>query len=185
MLVLAAGPVVAQSPATGRLLVATADLPDPNFAESVLLLLHHDAEGSLAIFINRPTWVAPADAFSELGRFENYGGRVFLGGPIALTQLLMLVHSPPDGSLEGADIVDDVHVSTDLGLLDGPFSGANESTVRLYAGYAAWGPGQLEAEIASDSWKVVPGRAEYIFSSDPLKLWERLSSPEPEFVVKE
>jgi putative transcriptional regulator len=174
---------LAQTPAAGTLLVASPDLPDPNFTETVLLLLHHDDNGSLAIFVNRPTWVEPGAAYAGLGLPASYTGRVFLGGPIEPGQLLMLVRSPPD-TIESTAIVGDVHLSADVAALSGAaFAGATDSRVRLYAGHVAWGRGQLEAEIASGGWKVVDARAEDVFSADPLELWERLSGPGRELVV--
>lgn len=163
----------AQAPAAGRLLVATPALDDPNFTESVLLLIEHSEEGSLAIFINRPTWIDAFETFPELPPLANYAGTLFLGGPLAPTQLVVLLRSAPGPEIESLSVFGDVHLTADLAVLDeAPFAGAGDETVRVFAGHAAWAPGQLEEEIDDGAWRVVQAGAELVFDSDPLGLWQ-------------
>jgi putative transcriptional regulator len=176
----------AQSPAptTGALLVATDDMLDPNFRESVLLILHHGEDGSLAVLINRPTNLDPAQTFAETASFAGYSGQVFLGGPIGPTQLLMLTRAPPADLAKGPPIVGDVYVGLDPETFDEAIGGSSDAhRVRFFAGHAAWAPDQLDQEVAEGSWRVIPGRADLVFAEDPLSLWARVVDAEPGLVV--
>jgi putative transcriptional regulator len=176
----------AEAPAAGRLLVATEQLSAPEFAQSVVLLLHYDSDGALGIVINRPTWVAPATAFpDDLGYMSDYKGHLYLGGPLARSHLLVLVRAPETPPTAGRRIVDDVYISTDPAYLRKAVgSDPDEKNLRLYAGHAAWQPGQLEQEIALGNWKVLPASADLVFSAKPLKLWQQVLSTEPQLIVQ-
>ena len=173
---LLAGAAGAQAPADGTLLVATSQLTDRNFAESVLLMLHHGEDGSLGILVNRPTNLRPADVFADESPLDDYVGELFLGGPIGPDRLLFLLRAPAPGVLESAPVVDDVYVSADPGVLAALARGPlDPSRARIYAGHAAWGPGQLDAEIAAGSWRIVPGSSAWVFAEQPLALWRELA----------
>ena len=181
---LLAGAAEAQTPASGSLLVATGELTDRNFAESVLLIIHHGEDGTLGILINRPTSLRPAAVFADIPAIEGYDGTLFLGGPVGPNQLLMLLRAPPAGMLDGPPVVGDVYVSADPAGLDALGEApADASRVRLYAGHAAWGPGQLETEIGAGAWRVVAGRAEWVFAAEPLDLWRQLARERAELIV--
>jgi putative transcriptional regulator len=166
----------AQAPNAGTLLVSTGALEDPNFAESVLLMIHHDNDGSLALLVNRPTNLAPSRVFPDEPALARYSARLFLGGPLAPQQLLVLLRDPPPEVADGSPVLDDVLLSADPEVLDSlDARSIGTDRVRLFAGHAAWGPGQLDAEIATGSWRVVPGRAELVFAREPLELWQELT----------
>lgn len=182
--VLLAGAADAQTPVSGSLLVATSELTDRNFSESVLLIIHHGEDGSLGVLINRPTNLNPAAVFPDEPALERYDGTLFLGGPVGPSRLLMLLRAPAPGLLEGPPVVGDVYVSADprqLGDIDD--AELDATRVRLYAGHAAWGPGQLESEIGAGAWHVVAGRADWVFSIEPRDLWRRLARAGSELVV--
>lgn len=162
---------MAQVPATGRILVATPALADPNFSETVVLLVHHGEDGSLGVFLNRPTWVDGADPFPDLAVLEEQTRTLFLGGPVQMTQLLILTSSAR--TTEGlSPLLDGVQLTTDIALVTDTLRGSADS-LRLFAGHTAWATGQLEAEIDDGYWRVVDGSAALIFSDDPANLWER------------
>jgi putative transcriptional regulator len=165
----------AQVPDAGSLLVATPALADPNFAESVLLMVHHDDDGSIGILVNRPTNLDPASVFPDVPALARYQSNLYLGGPVGPTQLLLLLRAPAAGRVQGPPLIDDVYVSADPSVLDGyPEASIDATLVRLYAGHASWGPGQLEDEIARGDWHIVPGRAELVFTGEPLELWRQI-----------
>jgi putative transcriptional regulator len=177
------GTLQAQTPASGTLLVSTA-LTDRNFAESVVLMVHHDDDGSLGILVNRPTNLRPVAVFPEEPTLQKYDGELFLGGPVGPSQPLVLLRAPARGLIEGPPVVGDIYISADLGLLGSfPTASVDSTQVRFYAGHAAWGAGQLAAEIAAGSWHVVSGRADLVFSDEPLELWRRVSRNDAELVV--
>ncbi len=168
----------AQTPYTGGLLVARSTLTDPNFRESVVLLIRHNDNGTVGVIINRPTWVEPGQVSPEVEDVHGDSGRVFFGGPVAPTRLVVLVSEPLPDEIEDLRVLDGVHVSSSADyLLDGDVNVDNESHLRMYAGHAAWAPGQLAAEIAEGDWNVVPGSSDLVFSRAPLELWRDLDSP--------
>lgn len=167
----ALGPALAQSARQGDLLVASPTIPESSFEESVLLLLRHDDNGSLGVLVNRPTRLDPATVFAELAELEGYAGPLYFGGPVLPTRLLLLLRNPPAPLIEGPPVFADVYVSGDPTLLTNNDWNATPRELRLYAGHAAWEPGQLDAEIVEGHWRVLEGRADLVFSDEPLELW--------------
>lgn len=167
--------VSAQAPAAGRLLVANPSLDDPNFSESVLLILVHEDNGTAAIFLNRPTWVDPVEAFPEIAELAAYHDALYLGGPIAPAELLLLFEQdgpPPPGVLP---IADGVYFSPNAALLaEMDLASPDAPRARIYAGRAEWGPGQLARELAAGRWRVVTADSDDLFAEDPASLWRRM-----------
>lgn len=165
-----------QTPAVGRVLVANAAIDDPNFRESVLMIVFHDASiGTAGVFLNRPTWVNPAEAFPDIDGLAGYSGSLYLGGPAAPTAVWTLLE-PGSRSLEGVQpLAGPIHVSLDPEVLgDIDFQAPDSPRVRVYAGRTEWGPGQLAQEIAAGDWRVVAARPEDVFADDPESLWQRM-----------
>jgi len=157
---------------TGRLLVATPTLGDPNFSRAVVLVLDHDESGTLGVVVNRPTEVPVAEVLPDWQQFTTEPGVLFQGGPVALDSALGLAVLPGVGDEEPLGwrrVVDG------LGLvdLDVPPEGLVGEMVglRIFAGYAGWGSGQLEDELAEGAWYVVHGQAQDAFSLAPEGLW--------------
>lgn len=174
-LVAAASNAVSQTPEAGRLLVSNPGLNDSNFSETVMLILVHEENGTAAIFLNRPTWIDPHEAFPEIETLAEYDGALFRGGPVAPAELLLLFEhegAPPAGVLP---VLDGVYFSPNPGFLGEIESTAPDAPrVRLFAGRAEWGPGQLAREIASGSWRVVRADADDLFAEDTTTLWQRM-----------
>ncbi|MEE8237241.1 MAG: YqgE/AlgH family protein [Gammaproteobacteria bacterium] len=184
LVVLGASPVFAVTPATGTLLVATDELRDPRFSETVILLLHYGADGAVGVAINRPTWVDAVEFFTAVPIPDDYTGHIYFGGPVAPANLVTLVRIPDSGEIDLDPIVDDVYVGATPDFLSQAVVDADtELTLRLYAGYASWDSGQLDREIAAGSWRVVPASAELIFAAEPLELWVELHAPVSELTV--
>lgn len=173
---LAAAPLEAQTIGSGTLLIASPQLTDVNFARAVVLVLQHDEDGTIGIVVNRPTNVVPATVFPELAaNLGSYTGNLFRGGPIAPTRLLYLVRGLAAATVTGPEVLDKVFLSIDDGSLpDMVRLAAGTDDLRLYAGHAAWVPGQLQAEIGAGGWRILPGSAEIVFHPDPGVLWAEL-----------
>ena len=163
-----------QQPAKGKLLVATELVRGDVFAQTVILLLHYDANGAMGIVVNRPTDVEPEEVVADVDAFSGYSGTLYWGGPVRMHTLRVLLRT--DTSPKGAEaIVDSVHlVRIDDGLKETPADLAN---LRFFIGYAGWGAGQLDSEMNRGSWHVVPALDEHVFAEDPRTLWERLTPP--------
>ncbi|GAB2617141.1 YqgE/AlgH family protein [Streptomyces capparidis] len=158
---------------TGRLLVATPALADPNFDRTVVLLLDHDDEGSLGVVLNRPT---PVDVEDVLQPWAELAGRpqvVFQGGPVSLDSALALGVVPGEGRQSDPLGWRRVHGAIGLVDLEAPpeLLAAELGALRIFAGYAGWAPGQLEEELVDGAWYVVESEPGDVFSPDPERLW--------------
>ena len=183
LLALPAAPAVAQSPAKGRLLVATADMADPNYRQTVVLLLHHDSNGTIGVAINRPTWLSVDDVRPE-AEPAAYDGDVFRGGPLAPTQMIFLVRDPPAGVFDGQPILDRIYASGNLEQLRALTGALGHTAVRVYAGHSEWAAGQLDEEIRNGHWSVVDGTTERVFETAPEDMWPRYSTMDSELLVR-
>lgn len=162
-----------QTPAGGMFLVATPQLRDPRFAETVVLLLNYGREGAIGVVVNRPTWVDPEALFPGDDFFRRYRGTVYFGGPVARTSTLFLVRDAD--RVDGEPIVDDVFVTADEDeARETVPARADGRVLRVYAGYAGWGPGQLDREIAAGDWQVIPASGDLIFTPEPASLWREV-----------
>ncbi|HVL98154.1 MAG TPA: YqgE/AlgH family protein [Egibacteraceae bacterium] len=155
---------------TGRFVVATPALTDGNFAHTVVLLLEHKTDGAVGVVVNRATDAALSVALPRWATLAAEPAVVFAGGPVQPDALIGLArtYGPPEGDglaaiFPGVGVVD---LSADPTLLGAAIAG-----VRVFAGYAGWGGGQLETEIAAGSWFVVDARAEDVFTEAPGALW--------------
>lgn len=155
------------------MLVSTPALEDPNFTETVVLLVHHSEEGSLGLFVNRPTWIDGSEAFPDLESLDEQMRTLYFGGPVQMTQLLILARSAE--SAEGmSTILDGVQLTADPTLVAEMLQPAG-AELRVFAGHTAWAAGQLEAEIGEGYWRVVDGSAALVFSENPQDLWSLTS----------
>jgi putative transcriptional regulator len=162
---------------TGRLLVATPVLADPNFRRTVILVVEHEAEeGTLGVVLNRPTDVPVErvlDAWSDLVTGPSV---VFKGGPVAPNSALAIGLVPGDAEPLGWHALDGAAAAMSrLGLvdLDAPpdLLAPAIHRLRVYAGYAGWAPGQLKGEIDEGAWYVVPAEPADAFAGEPGELW--------------
>jgi putative transcriptional regulator len=165
----------AQAPAPGRLLVSTEALAGSDFAESVVLLLEHDDRGATGLIVNRPTWVAPADAFPELDYVGARAGPLYLGGPVAHTNVVALVRGSVAGVSGVHRVLEGVYFADRNALRDLANRDDPEQEIRLYAGLSSWEPGQLQREIDGGAWHVTVAQPSLVFSGEPGRLWQRLS----------
>src|SRR6266511_1494681 len=131
----------------GHLLIAGADLWDPNFRRTVVLIGHHDDEGAVGVVLNRATEVPVSEAAPPLADLVSAGDPLFIGGPV-----------PPQAAVVEAD---------------GDTIGGIRKA-RVFAGHAGWGPGQLEAELEEGSWIVEPALEDDVFNPDPERLWSEV-----------
>ncbi|WP_335977704.1 MULTISPECIES: YqgE/AlgH family protein [Streptomycetaceae] len=161
---------------TGRLLVATPKLADPNFDRAVVLLLDHDAEGSLGVVLNRPTPVGVSDVLRPWAPLAVEPPVVFQGGPVSLDSALGLAVVPGEPGEQGdAAILGWRRVHGAIGLIDleapPELLAAELGSLRIFAGYAGWGAGQLERELSEGAWYVVESEPGDVSAPDPEKMW--------------
>ncbi|WP_055591006.1 YqgE/AlgH family protein [Peterkaempfera griseoplana] len=158
---------------TGRLLVATPALTDPNFERAVVLLLDHDEEGSLGVVLNRPTAVDVSAVLAPWADLAGDPSVVFQGGPVALDSALALAVVPGEPAAEDPLGWRRVHGAIGLVDLEAPpeLLAAELGSLRVFAGYAGWSPGQLEDELIEGAWYVVECEPGDVSCPDPDQLW--------------
>jgi putative transcriptional regulator len=155
----------------GKLLVASKDLKDPNFAKTVVLLVRYDEEGVVGLVINHRSTVPLSSLFEDL---KDQTDPVYVGGPVETKSVLALLRSrvkPADAERVLADV--SLIASEDL-LQKTLSSGGEPENVRVYLGYAGWTVRQLENEVDQGAWFIFPGAAGLVFDSNPDSLWSRL-----------
>ena len=166
----------------GRLLVATPMLQDPNFDHTVVLLLDHDDDGSLGVVLNRPSPVPVQDILPDWHDLAAEPDVLFHGGPVGTDSALCLARlTRADGQTE--EPVGWRRLFEDTGIvdLDTPTELVAEavSGLRIFAGYAGWGSGQLEAEVEEGSWYVLPASRSDLFGHEPGRLWMQVLRRQP------
>jgi putative transcriptional regulator len=172
------GPMSSVSHA-GRLLVATAVIGDPNFERTVVLLLDHDADGALGVVLNRPSQLSARDVLPGWSDLTVAPGVVFAGGPVEQEGIIGLGRrSEHDQSAPFQVTVGTIGV-VDLSIEPLDAVGAVEG-IRLFAGYASWGPGQLESELLGDAWWIVDADPADPLTADPDELWASVLARQPE-----
>lgn len=159
------------------LLVAMPHLLDPNFRRTVVLLVHHDEDGTFGVVLNRATGITAPNLCSTL-EIEWRGGpeeAIDWGGPVQPQTGWVIFDEELelDGAGEVKRLGQGVCFAGSLEVLrrvaeDPP------ARVRLLLGYAGWGPGQLERELAEGAWLVAPLRSEVVFEVGRDAMWEHV-----------
>jgi putative transcriptional regulator len=152
----------------GQLLIASPVIVDPNFRRTVVLIAEHGDEGAMGVVLNRPSETLVQDAASPLEVLVEPGSLIFTGGPVEPAAVVVLAEfDDPD---EAATIVvDDVgFMRSDADPID---AGDRMRRARVFAGYAGWGGGQLEAELEGEAWIVEPATPDVVFADDVDGLW--------------
>ena len=151
----------------GRLLVAGGSLLDPNFRKAVVLVADHDEDGAAGVVLNRRSDTTVEEAAPPLIPLVGATELVFVGGPVQPQSAVVLA------DFERPELATHLVIGS-IGLVTG--TEATEALegirrARVYAGYAGWGPGQLDAELEEDAWLVEDALPEDVFTEDPERLW--------------
>jgi putative transcriptional regulator len=151
----------------GHLLVAGPGLQDPNFRRTVVLVGEHSDEGAMGVVLNRPSNATVTEAVPELEALVDGSEVVHVGGPVQPSAIVVLADFvEPDRA--GVLVVESV------GFLPSevePEELGELKQARVFAGYAGWGPSQLDTELEEGSWIVEPALPEDVFTATPDDLW--------------
>ncbi|GHJ57762.1 UPF0301 protein [Nocardioides sp. OK12] len=171
---------MAREARAGMLLVASPALLDPNFADTVILLLDADDDGALGVVLNRPTPVPVAEVLADWSPVVAEPEVLFQGGPVSTEGALAVAHLAAGA---GEEPLGYRAVTASLGLvdLDTPVELLAEhlDALRIFAGYAGWGAGQLDDEIAEGSWYVVPAHDADVFREETTELRREVMRRQP------
>jgi putative transcriptional regulator len=151
----------------GQLLVAGAGLLDSNFRRTVVLVGEHTEDGALGVVLNRAAPVTVGEVVPALAELAGAGEPMYFGGPVQPGAVVVLadLQEPERAGLA---------VFGTIGFLTGEVEPDGLGAVRrarVFAGYAGWGPGQLEAEVDEQAWILEPAAPEDVFTEDPDGLW--------------
>lgn len=163
-----------QSLGSAMLLVASRDLTDPHFAETVILLVHYDADNVLGLIVNRRTKVPLSEAFETLQAAKGRADSVYTGGPVDPSSVFALRRSTE--KLDGAtSVFGTVYFITGKTLFEKTIgSRPDPADFRVYLGYTGWTNAQLRKEVEVGAWFLFRADAGAIFDGDPDSLWSRL-----------
>lgn len=165
---------------TGMLLVAAPSMADPNFRRCVVLILDHDHTGTLGVILNRRLDVPVREVLPDWTGDVSDPPTLFGGGPVAADSALavgVLDASAPDTPLGWRMMhgrVGLVDLDTPAEVVTGALRG-----MRVFAGYAGWSPGQLEAELQQGGWLVLHALDDDVLTPDPERLWSRVLRRQP------
>ena len=154
----------------GQLLIAVPALLDPNFRRTVVLVGEHNEEGALGLVLNRPSDTTVEEALPELAVLVDGEDQVHVGGPVQ-PSAIVIVAEFSDPERAGALVFESV------GFLPAevdPDALGELPQARVFAGYAGWGPGQLDGELEEGSWIVEPAIATDVFTVEPDELWSEV-----------
>jgi len=169
-----AGVSLAATPDVARLrpgifLYASPALADPNFSQTVVLLVQYGPEGAMGLVINRPGDLDAKTALPALA-----GMPMYEGGPVQTETMIALVRTRRP-SPKAVRVLDDVYLSGKREELEAAARGGRaQERVRVFSGYSGWTAGQLESEVKAGGWLVGPGDAAAVFSPEPGKLWRKV-----------
>ena len=162
---------------THHFLIAMPGLEDSSFARSVIYVCEHSARGALGLVINKPTDITLSGLFERvelsLGRVDLRESLVYLGGPVQ-TERGFVLHDPMRGADEDSEesgyastlcIPGGLDMTTSKDILEALSTGAGPRRVLVTLGYASWGEGQLESELAENSWLTVEADPGLIFDT--------------------
>jgi putative transcriptional regulator len=161
---------------SGRLLVATPLLGDPNFRRTVILIVEDEPEeGTLGVVLNRPTEVQVGQVLESWTDLVTGPSVVFRGGPVSPNSALALALARGDDEPLGWRSLEGSNLTSRIGLVDleapPELLADGITSLRVFAGYAGWGPGQLQAEIEEGAWYVLFGEPTDAFLAEPERLW--------------
>ena len=162
----------------GRLLVSNPALRDPNFDRTVVLVLEHDEDGALGLILNRPSGTPLGEVLPDWSGLSSDPPLVFVGGPVDESAAICLGSCRPGATSEAIQFVFPtvgvVDLDTDPDLLTHLVA-----YVRVFAGYAGWGAGQLDEEVEANGWFVVDVLPNDPFTPSPASLWRTVLRRQP------
>ena len=163
----------------GRLLISTPGLRDPHFDRTVVLVLEHDADGALGLVLNRPSGTPVGAVLPSWADITCDPPVVFAGGPVDASAAICLGSCRPGATSEAIQVIIPtlgvVDLDRDPGLLT-----HEVAHVRVFAGYAGWGAGQLDDEIEAGGWFVADALPADPFTAAPHLLWRTVLRRQPD-----
>lgn len=160
----------------GQLLVASSEMKDPRFAESIIYMVKHDDTGALGLVVNKPVAKATFDELLTGFGIDGKGAKgeivVHYGGPVTRHQGFVL-HSDEWVLDSSTKIKDGIAMTADAKMVQALALGKGPRQSLLILGYAGWAAGQLEMELKANSWFAIGADKSLVFGNEPEKKWRR------------
>lgn len=160
----------------GQFLIATPEMQDPRFAETVVLMIRHNRDGAMGLVINRPVGELALssllDAIGEKGDAAAGAVPVFQGGPVQL-ELSFVLHSSDYRQPETVDVTSGIAMTASPQIFRDIAAKAGPKQSLIAFGYAGWGAGQLEGELARNAWFTALADPRLVFDEDRDKVWQQ------------
>jgi len=159
---------------SNHFLIAMPALADPNFVHTVTYLCEHNEEGAMGIVINRPLKVTLAEILDHMGiePSPQVDGStpIFMGGPVQ-PERGFVIHSPVGAWESSLQVTSEIAVTTSRDILTAIAHGEGPAHYQIHLGYAGWGAGQLEQEMADNAWLSGPADSEILFERAVAERW--------------
>ena len=165
----------------GYFLISESNMPDPNFFQTVVLMLEHNSEGAFGLIVNRRSHLCLSDVLDRHSSERARSTPIYVGGPVQQEYLFVLHSELPDRALEPGKIqaVSNVYFEPFFNRIEHFFQddqwqnipADDRPSIHLFLGYAGWGAGQLEAELAADAWHVTDIEDSILFDLAPESRW--------------
>jgi len=156
----------------GVFLVASRQMTDPRFRETVILITEYSKEGAIGIIVNRPTDIDLSEIFPGIDMLNEHVGNPYIGGPVHPTFMSVLMNSR-DTRKDMSPVIDDLYFGPGAGFVVELISGINkDDKLHVYFGYTGWAAGQLEFELHRGDWHMLSADIEGIFDKDPQDIWQ-------------
>ncbi|MFW0783749.1 YqgE/AlgH family protein [Gordonia sp. CPCC 206044] len=165
----------------GTLLLASTDLIEPTFARTVIYVMEHNEAGSLGVILNRMSQTAVHNLLPQWTDLSASPQALFVGGPVKQDSAMCLGVVKPGADIDGLDAlrpVDGRVVLVDLDADPSELDGVLEG-IRLFAGYAGWGIGQLDGELEQDSWMLASALPRDLLAPATVDLWSAVLRRQP------
>ena len=160
---------------SGKLIVAMPALGDPRFERTVILICAHSDEGAMGLIVNKPLpELHFSDLLTQLKIPKSPNGRdirVHFGGPVERGRGFVLHSGDYDGGTSTTQVPGGFNMTATLDILEALAQGSGPKLALLALGYAGWGPGQIESEIARNDWLVLDAVPDLVFSSPDNRKW--------------
>lgn len=158
----------------GAILIAGKNLRDPNFSRTVVLITEYNNIGSTGLVINRPMNMAAKKVFPPINQVTPEAGKLYIGGPIGINNLQIVVESGTHFKRSNSLTEDIYLINNPRGFDDLSQNIESGMKIKIFAGYAGWGVGQLESEIIRGDWFIWHADSKIVFSKTPESVWNEL-----------
>ncbi len=167
----------------GYFLISESNMPDPNFFQTVVLILEHNKEGAFGLVVNRRSRLLLADIMPQFEQERGATTPIYVGGPVQQEYLFVLhsempaTHSPGDNTMQPVPgVIFEPAFSHVESLFETEtwekIPADDRPSIHLFLGYSGWAPGQLEKEMHMGSWMIHPATPKIVFHEDPEQGWK-------------